>query len=81
MNHDIHIMSHYNFYFYLLSSNKNFWTYCIGTDINITWWKDLGNDHNRPLSLKSSPNLELLVNWFKNATPENSSDPDQFCFI
>ena len=33
-------------------------------------------DHNSSLLLKPSPNLELLVNQFNNATPENSSDPE-----
>ena len=36
-------------------------------------WEDLENDHNSSLSLKPS-NLELLVNQFNNATPENSID-------
>ena len=31
----------------------------------------------RSLSLKSSSNLELLLNQFNNATPENGSDPEQ----
>ena len=40
--------------------------------------KYLRNDHNSPLLLKPSPNLELLVNQFNNATPENSSnDPEK----
>ena len=34
-------------------------------------WKDLENDHNISLILKSSPNLELLVNQFNNPTLEN----------
>ena len=34
-------------------------------------WKDLGCGHNSSLSLKPSPNLELLVNQFNYATPEN----------
>ena len=37
--------------------------------------KGLGNDHNSSLLLKPSPNLELLVNQFNNASPENSNDP------
>ena len=36
-------------------------------------WKD----HNSSLSLKSSSNLELLVNQFNNATPENGNDPEK----
>ena len=31
--------------------------------------------HHSSLSLKPSSNLELLVNQFSNATPENSNDP------
>ena len=45
------------------------------TDRNIIPWKYLGNDHNRPLSLKPFPNLELLVNQFSYATPENINEP------
>ena len=45
---------------------KNFWLV-----------KDLENDHASSLSLKLSPNLELLVNQFSNATPENSNDPEK----
>ena len=37
---------------------------------------DHNNNHNSSLSLKPS-NLELLVNQFNNATPENSNDPEQ----
>ena len=39
--------------------------------------KDLEKDHASSLSLKSSSNLELLVNQFNNATPENSNDPEK----
>ena len=35
---------------------------------------DLENDHDSLLSLKPSSVLELLVNQFNNATPENSAD-------
>ena len=31
------------------------------------------------LTLKPSTNLELLVNQFTNATPENSNDPENVC--
>ena len=55
------------FPFISLSSNKNFLACCTNTDSNITQWKDLENDHNGSLSLKSSSNLELLVNQFNNA--------------
>ena len=66
------------FPFNSLSSNKNFLACCTNTDSNITQWKDLENDHNSSLSLKPSLNLELLVNQFNNATPENSNDPEKF---
>ena len=36
--------------------------------------KDLENLHNSSLSLKPSSNLQLLVNHFNNATPENGND-------
>ena len=39
--------------------------------------KELENDHNSSLLLKPSPNLELLVNKFNNATPENNNDPEK----
>ena len=64
-----------------LSSNKNFLACCSNTDCNITWWKDLENDHDSSLLLKPSSNLELLVNQFNNATPENGNDPEKNCFI
>ena len=35
------------------------------------------NDCNSSLSLKPSSNLELLVNPFNNATPENSNDSEE----
>ena len=65
------------FPFNSLSSNKNFLACCTNTDSNITQWKDLENDHNSSLSLKPISNLELLVNQFNNATPENSNDPEK----
>ena len=37
--------------------------------------KELENDHNSSLLLKPSLNLELLMNQFNNATPENNNDP------
>ena len=37
-------------------------------------WKNL-ESYNNSLLLKSSPNLELLVNQFNNAAPENNKDP------
>ena len=62
------------FPFNSLSSNKKFLACCTNTDSNIIQWKDLENDHANSLSLKLSSNLELLVNQFSNATPENSND-------
>ena len=38
---------------------------------------DLEKDHKRSLWLKLSSNLELLVNQFNNAIPENSNDPEK----
>ena len=66
------------FPFNYLCSNKNFLTCCINTD-NSTHWIDFENDHNNSLSLKLSSNLELLVNQFHNATPENSNHPKNVC--
>ena len=34
---------------------------------------------NSSLSLKPSSNLELLVNRFNNATPENNNDSEKIC--
>ena len=51
-------------------------------DSNITTqWKDLEHDHNSLLTLKPSSNLELLVNQFNNATPENSNDPEKISIM
>ena len=60
-----------------LSSNSNFLACCSNTDNNITQWKDLENDRGSSLLLKPSSNLELLVNQFNNATPENGNDPEK----
>ena len=65
------------FPFNSLSSNKNFLACCTNTDSNIIQWKDLENDPDSSLLLKPSSNLELLVNQFNNATPENSNDPEK----
>ena len=65
------------FPFNSLSSNKNFLACCTNTDNNTTQWIDLENDHISSLSLKPSSNLELLVNQFNNATPENNNDPEK----
>ena len=59
------------FPFNTLSSNKNFLACCTNSNSSITQWKDLKNDHDSLLLLKPSSNLELLVNQFNNATPEN----------
>ena len=50
---------------------------CTNTDSNITHKKDQQHDHNSSLSLKPSSNLELLVNQFYNATPENVNDLEE----
>ena len=47
------------------------------TDNNTIQWKDLENNHAGSLLSKPSSNLELLVNQFNNATPENSNDPEK----
>ena len=60
-----------------LSSNKSFPACCTGSDSNFIQLKELENDHNTSLLLKPSPNLELLVNQFNNATPENNNDPEK----
>ena len=52
---------------------------CTNTGNNSTRWIDLENDHNSSLSLKPSSHLELLVNQFNKATPENSNDPEKVC--
>ena len=49
---------------------------CTSTDNNIQW-NDLENDHDSSLSLKPTSNLELLINPFNSATPENSNDPEK----
>ena len=49
----------------------------LSTDSNIMQWKDLGNDRDSSLLLKLSPNLELLLNHFNHATPENRNDPEK----
>ena len=65
------------FSFNSLLSNKNFFSCCANTNNNNTHWIDLENDHNSSLSLKPSSDLELLVNQFNNATPENSNGPEK----
>ena len=60
-----------------LSSNKNFLACCTNTDSCITQLKDLENDHDSLLLLNPSSNLELLLNQFNNATPENGNDTEK----
>ena len=57
---------------------KTFWLVVLTLIITShTQWKDLENDHNCSLSLKPSSKLELLVNQFNNATPENGNEPEK----
>ena len=72
-------MLQYNFPFNSLCCSKNFLACCTNTDNNSTHGTDLENDHNSSLSLKPSSNLELLVNQFNNAIPENSNNPKKIC--
>ena len=65
------------FLFNCLSSNKNALICCTNNDNNTTQQIDLQNDHNSSFTLKPSSNLELLVNLFNNATPENNNDPEK----
>ena len=69
------------FPFNFLSSNKNFLACCTNTDSNITQWKNLENDNDSSSLLKPSSNLELLVNQFNNATPENGNDPEKLLHL
>ena len=55
-------------------SNKKFLACCTSTDNNIIQQKDPENEHTSSLSLKTSSNIELLVNQFNNATPDNSNE-------
>ena len=65
------------FPFNSIFSNKSFLACCTNTDSNIIQWKDLENGHDSSLLLKPSSNLELSVNQFKNATPENGNGPEK----
>ena len=65
------------FHFNSLSSNKTLLACCTSTVSNIIQWKDIENDHASSLSLKPSPNLQLLVNQFNNTTPENRNYPEK----
>ena len=42
--------------------------------------KVLKSAQNSSLLLKPTPNLDLLVNQFNNATPENNNDPENISF-
>ena len=64
-------------HFNSLSNNKTLLVCCTSTVSNIIQWKDIENDHASSLSLKPSPNLQLLVNQFNNATPENRNYPEK----
>ena len=64
------------FPFISLLSNKKFLACCSSSDSNIQQ-KDIENDHASSLSLKPTSNLELLVNQFNNAAPENSNDSEK----
>ena len=52
---------------------------CTNTNNDTTQWTDSENNLYSPLQLKPSSNLELLVNQFKNATPENTNDSENVC--
>ena len=69
-------MLQHNFPFQLCYlATKTSWL-VVQTLIARSQWEDLENDHNSSLSLKPL-NLELLVNQFNNATPENSNEPEK----
>ena len=59
-----------------LSCDKNFLACCTNTDSSIMQWKELKSAQNSSLLLKPTPNLELLVNQFNNAIPENNNDSE-----
>ena len=65
------------FPFNSLLSNKNFLACCTNTDNNILQWRDLEHDYGSSLSLRTSSNLDFLVNQFNNATPEITNDPEK----
>ena len=69
------------FPFNSLSGHKNFLACCTDTDNDIIQQKDIENDHDSSLPLKPPSDLELLVNQFNNATPENSNDPEKFLHL
>ena len=64
------------FPFNSLSCDKNFLACCINTDSSIIQWKGQKTCELSSLLLKPTPNLQLLVHQFNNATPENKNDPE-----
>ena len=64
------------FLFNSLICDKNFLASCINTDSSIMQWKGQKTSEISSLLLKPTLNLELLVNQFNNATPENNNDPE-----
>ena len=64
------------FPFNSLSCDKNFLACCINTDSSIIQWKGQKTCEISSLLLKPTPNLQLLVHQFNNATPENKNDPE-----
>ena len=64
------------FPFSSLSWDKNFLACCINTDSSIILWKGQKTAEISSLLSKPTPNLELLLNQFNNATPENNNDPE-----
>ena len=64
------------FPFNSLSCNKSSLACCTNTDSSIMQWKELKSAQNSSLLLKTTPDLELLVNPFNNVTPENNSDSE-----
>ena len=55
-----------------LSCDKNVLACCTNTDSIVMQWKGQKTAEISSLLLKPTPNLELLVNQFNNATPENN---------
>ena len=68
----------FNFWGISLCTRQNMQEKATLSQEKVTQWIDLENDDNSSLSLKPS-NLELLINQFNNATPENNNDPEEIC--
>ena len=64
------------FPFNSLSCDKNFLACYTKTDSSIMQWKEQKTSGITSLLLKPTPNLELSVNQFSNATSENNNDPE-----